>query len=480
MPTNNSPPLHSRTVSEDYRFRASSFSDSLDRHNYDDGSSNDDNNNNCDGSNRNNNEPFQISVAIRKTVTIPDPLQVDRCHRLPEYGPRILFFSGGSALKNTSAVLKHYSHNCIHLITPFDSGGSSFELRKAFDMISIGDFRNRLLALADESAKVASGSSTVRVAALFSHRLHAHDSLLATVEWQQILSAKHPLIQQVKLPMRGILLSHLRWFANRMPPDFNLCGASIGNLIITGCFLEHDRDIVTAIYLIWKLLGVHGIVRPITGANLHIRTYYEKNEFVQRGQHNMGKAATIEANGRIVKMDLVASLDDDNDTQQQSATSCHIDIVSSEMVASADVICFPMGSFFSSVLVNLLPQGVGTAIVKRHCPKVYIPNAGLDLEMHGYTLLECIEWIIRLVRQDAGDDVPIKQILSFVLVDTHNCDYQVDIDKDAIEGQLGIRVLDIPLVGDDDKRGEGTDGCHEKVTELDPTKVAEVLLTLGS
>ena len=37
-----------------------------------------------------------------------------------------------------------------------------------------------------------------------------------------------------------------------------------------------------------------------------------------------------------------------------------------------------------SVLANLLPRGVGAAVVNRLCPKVYIPNPGHDAEMDGF------------------------------------------------------------------------------------------------
>ena len=38
--------------------------------------------------------------------------------------------------------LKHYTHNSIHLITPFDSGGSSAVIRRTFRVLSVGDIRN--------------------------------------------------------------------------------------------------------------------------------------------------------------------------------------------------------------------------------------------------------------------------------------------------------------------------------------------------
>ena len=78
-------------------------------------------------------------------------MQPGRFRKAPGLGPRILFFSGGSALNGVSRMLKGCTHNSVHLVTTFDSGGSSAILRKAFNMPSPGDLRSRLIALADEN-----------------------------------------------------------------------------------------------------------------------------------------------------------------------------------------------------------------------------------------------------------------------------------------------------------------------------------------
>jgi 2-phospho-L-lactate transferase/gluconeogenesis factor (CofD/UPF0052 family) len=67
----------------------------------------------------------------------------------PALGPRILFFSGGTALRGLSRLLPGWTERSIHLVTPFDSGGSSAALRRALGMPAVGDLRNRILALAD-------------------------------------------------------------------------------------------------------------------------------------------------------------------------------------------------------------------------------------------------------------------------------------------------------------------------------------------
>ena len=51
--------------------------------------------------------------------------RVERYWRTPSRGPRILFFSGGTALRGIARELKRFTWNSIHLVTPFDSGGSS-------------------------------------------------------------------------------------------------------------------------------------------------------------------------------------------------------------------------------------------------------------------------------------------------------------------------------------------------------------------
>lgn len=415
-----------------------------------------------------------VHITVTRTLTCPDMVQVDRCLRLPEYGPKILFFSGGSAIRDLSSVLKNYTHNSVHLITPFDSGGSSAELRRAFNIVSIGDLRNRLMALSDESVL-----GNPEVTALFSFRLDKHDKDKAKAEFQDILSGCHSLAKAIGMPMRIILCRHLEWFFKRMPDNFDLCGASIGNLIITGCYLEHNQDIVTAIFLIRTLLGIKGTARLITGANLHIRAKYEDG-LEQVGQHLLGKRK----HSKIKEIDLVKLLqqnknNNDGTTQQQQqrqeSQNCHIDIVSSELIADADVIVFPMGSFFGSILANLLPEGVGKAIWHRKSPKIYIPNTGVDPEMYGFTsLTDCVHLILDMIKRDIGTSVPTSQLLNFVLIDSKNCNYCIPINKEEIEA-LGITIIDVQLVSDDYlSKGK------EKSDRLDPTKITEVLLTLGS
>lgn len=79
---------------------------------------------------------------------------------------RIVLFSGGTALNPTARQLKQYTARTLHLLPPFDSGGSSAELRRHWPIAAVGDLRSRLLALADETRPCAAAR-----AALLARRL---------------------------------------------------------------------------------------------------------------------------------------------------------------------------------------------------------------------------------------------------------------------------------------------------------------------
>ncbi len=191
-----------------------------------------------------------MSSSSTRTIKIPDQRKLELCKQTPELGPRILFFSGGTALRETSRELIRYTHNSIHLITPFDSGGSSAVLREAFGMPAVGDIRNRLMALADQSVK-----GNPEIFELFTYRLSktAEQNELQK-ELRDMAEANNPLVRSIPAPMRRVICNHFKNFIKLMPPDFNLKGASIGNLVLTAGYLTNRRQLDPVIDIFHVLL----------------------------------------------------------------------------------------------------------------------------------------------------------------------------------------------------------------------------------
>lgn len=378
------------------------------------------------------------TIRLTRSAKIPDPLRLARYERVPELGPGILFFSGGSALRRVSRKLKRYTHNSVHLITPFDSGGSSAKLRDAFHMLSVGDLRNRMIALADESVQ-----GNPAVYELFSHRLGAADSAESAdqgelrARLERMVAGDDPLVARVPPPLGEIICNHLGFFLEAMPDGFDLRGASIGNLILAGGYLNHGQRIEPALFLFSKLVEVRGTVRAVVEGDLHLVANLADGAVIV-GQHAITGKETPPLRSRIVDLSLSRS------KERAERASVAIDERTRELIADAELICYPIGSFFTSVLATLLPDGVGRAIAGNGCPKVYVPNLGDDPELIGMSLRRQVEAILSKLRQDAGE-LPARRFLDFVLIDSKRGRYHGFDDAAAIR-ELGVDVIDLELV----------------------------------
>lgn len=322
----------------------------------------------------------------------------------PQHGPRPLFFSGGTALNGISAALKQYTHNSVHLITPFDSGGSSQELRRAFDMPAVGDLRSRLVALADEGEKAQRAARD-----LSSHRFPS-DAACSRLEseFQQLLDGAHPLMADIDAVVRSQMLGMLAIVAGNMPSDFDFRKASVGNLILAGGYIAHGRELAPVLEWMSKTMGVLGTVRAIADVNLQIGVKLDDGSRII-GQARFTGKETAPIRQAIRSMFL------SDGTSEISSEHVHLPMENAELVDTADLICYPPGSLFSSVIANLLVQGVGRAVAGRQVPKVYVPSLGSDPECFGMTLYDQVAAILKTLRRDAGADCPARELISLVL-----------------------------------------------------------------
>ncbi len=372
-------------------------------------------------------------VNISRSVNIPDPVKLTRYKKAPEFGPRILFFSGGTALNPLSRALVRYTHNSIHLVTPFDSGGSSAKLRNAFQMPAVGDMRSRLMALADQSVK-----GNPEIYSLFVHRLpkDTHNHKLRNT-LNRMSEGRHPLVRGILEPMRTIVQGYISAFIQKMPVDFDLRGASIGNLILTAGYFHHNRHIDPVIFLFSKLAEVRGTVRPIMNRHLHLIAHLEDGSIIP-GQHALTGKEYPPIDSRVQRLYLSGSLEKPAPLQPRLKSKV------SRLIHEAELICYPMGSFYTSLIANLLPRGVGAAIAENDCPKIYIPNTEHDPEQMGTSLSGRVQILLYYLKRSAEEKTPDNKLLNFVLIDRQKEIYQGGVDVRAIE-ERGIQVIEAPL-----------------------------------
>ncbi len=394
-----------------------------------------------------------MRIVISREADIPDPLKLERFRRAPEFGPKILFFSGGSALRQTCRELLRFTHNSIHIITPFDSGGSSAVIRKAFRMPAVGDIRNRLMALANQNVQ-----GNPDIFELFATRL-PKDSSPAELTGQltRLCSGRHPLIRKAPDPMRKILRNHFMRFLELMPDSFDLAGASLGNLVLTAGYLDNRRRFDAVIYIFTKLVDARGVVRPVINKDLHLAARLANGRVIV-GQHRLTGKEAAPLTSPIVELWLTRDLDDPAPVQAGIRSKIR------EKIAEAELICYPIGSFYSSVMANLLPAGVGKAVTANACPKVFVPNPDADPEVIGQSVAEQIRILRRRLLADAGENPPHTAV-GYVLADVKRGRYPNGLEPDALR-ELGVQLIDCPLIS------------KESAPRIDPGLLAGALASL--
>ncbi|MBO4313722.1 MAG: GAK system CofD-like protein [Desulfovibrio sp.] len=401
--------------------------------------------------------------------------------REKDAGPRLVFFSGGTALRDVSRRLPAYTKRSVHLITTFDSGGSTAALRRTFSIPAVGDIRNRMLALADAD-RVPQG-----VFDLFQRRLPCEGDV-AEMRRQLLGMANpsHPVWGAMPTDYADVIRPQFEGFLKCMTEAFDPRGASIGNLLLVSGYLRHRRSFGPVLDFYSRLLRVQGTVQPIVDESLHLACELEDGSYVS-GQHKF-KNLTSAINRLFL---TVYEPERGGEAFREAECRPFLADAARAHLASADLICFPMGSFYSSILANLLPRGIGRAVASAACPKVFIPNVGDDAELHGLSVAGQVERLLAVLRSDGPeadasgkcpaaadcaplDAMPASAFVGHVLVDSRFGDYGGRFDEDGVErlSRLGIRVADMALFSSGEGRRHDPDLTVRALMSFLPSEIS--------
>lgn len=341
-----------------------------------------------------------------------------------------VFFSGGTALASLAQALARTADSPVYIITTFDSGGSTQELRKVIDMPAVGDLRNRLLAAADP----IQCPSPVR--AFLKTRLGAEQSPMQALEELKERIASLPDHEEW-----GEIKADLEAFRARMPGQFDARRASLGNLALTGNWFENGRSLRRAVGRYQDLLHVNADIVPVCEQNLHLGVRLANGQTLV-GQH----LSHYQLPAPIQSIFLTDS------SPWRSCATCGEARPGAapealEAIREADAIYFPMGSFFSSLLVTLLPAGIGRAVAESRSRKIFIPNTGPDIESTHLNLEMQVAELVSALKRDAPQ-AEARDLVNGILLDSIAGEYEIaDFGGFADSmSSLGIDVLDRRIV----------------------------------
>ena len=197
------------------------------------------------------------------------------------------------------------------------------------------------------------------------------------------------LRQDLGMPPPGDIRHCMEALANTEPimeklltyrfTEGSLTGQSFGNLIlaalngVTGSFEE-------AVTEMSHVLAITGRVIPVTSADVQLEAVFENGARVT-GESQIA-AFKKEQDCRIHHVNLVP--------EHPKATPAAV-----EAIGEADLILLGPGSLYTSVIPNLLVEGVAQAVAQADAPKIYICNIMTqDGETEGYTAADHLEALL--------------------------------------------------------------------------------------
>ena len=280
-------------------------------------------------------------------------------------GPKIVTIGGGSGMPQLLRGLRAYTDHITAIVTVADDGGSSGRLRRQMGMLPPGDFRNNITALSDAEELMTR---------LFQYR-----------------------------------------FAQRSGEnaDSELAGHSFGNLFIatmaavTGSF---EKGLAESS----RVLAVSGQVLPSTLEQ--VRLCAEVRRPQRAGAHSRANApngmlaspAHTDVNNRKPEDEIVL-VEGESQIPEAGGEIVRVFLEPTDVrafpgtiqaILRADLIVAGPGSFFTSILPNLLVPAVRDAISASVAPRIYICNVATQPgETDDYTVSDHMHQL----RLHAGD-----------------------------------------------------------------------------
>jgi uncharacterized cofD-like protein len=271
-------------------------------------------------------------------------------YRFLQKGPRVVALGGGTGLSTLLRGLKKYTGNLTAIVTVADDGGSSGRLRKEYRILPPGDFRQCITALADVEPLMTT---------LFQHRFK----------------------------------------------EGSLNGHSFGNLFIMA-MAEITGDFEHAIRESGRVLAVRGQIVPSTLRDVTLIAE------MADGETRIGESSIPHANGN-----------GDGDGHGGVATATAIKRVflqpestinpeAEEAILNAEMITVGPGSLYTSILPNLVVDGMAEALKASPAIKVFICNVATQ---PGETDFFRVSDHLKAIENHLGTN-----IFDFVVVNSNN------------------------------------------------------------
>lgn len=325
---------------------------------------------------------------------------------------KIVVIGGGTGTFVVLSGIKKYFRDLTAIVSMADSGGSNQIIRDEFGLLPTSDIRQCFVALA------SGGSETERI-------------------------------------MRDLFIYRFNKGSG------GLSGMTFGNL-----FMAALTDILGSQYEAIKKTGevlrIKGQVIPVTLDNVNLAAEYEDGEIL-KGEHYIDEPpSSHDGRKKIIKL--------------WTEPEAYATKEALAEIKKADLIILGPGDLYTSILANVVVQGIGSAIRESKGTVLYVNNL---MTKHGqtfdYKTSEHLKEIIKYVGRKPDIIVINKKRIPKTIKDYY---WRIDKAKmidDDLKSIPGIKIVRADLLSDKIYRKPTSDVLKRSLVRHDSAKLAKVI-----
>ncbi len=238
-------------------------------------------------------------------------------------------------------------------------------------------------------------------------------------------------------------------FQHRFVHEGSLKGHNLGNLLLVA-LTEIAGDFISAIQEVSRLLKVRGRVLPATLEHVALGAHMRDGTLIY------GETSIRDYGGEIKRLFLVPE-------------KCLPVPDTIEAILEADIIVFGPGSLYSSIIPNLLVEGIGLALARSSARKIYVSNIMTEHgETDSYTAADHLRVITRYLPEPIIEYMIINNsVIGEGTLERYRGEQAIPVFSNRAEiAAMGIKLVEADLVSDSDLAWHDSDKLARVILEI--------------
>lgn len=352
---------------------------------------------------------------------------------------KIVAFCGGRGGVNIyRPLLDHPLCDVTIIVNAYDDGLSTGEIRYAVPgMLGPSDFRKNIIHMVDqenESSRLVAELLGLRLPAKISKSdLNNFIEAVTSGKWQEIAFAPlNVLLKKLPEEKRGKIFTALQRAARFLIADeaadkvaFEDC--SVGNLVLTGIYLEMDRNFSGMANLMSEIAEIKGTLLSVSDENLWLVGLAENGEFLpseadivnNRSNVAMQELFLLPENATPELIRKLDKLSHEKKTEYLRGLEVRPEASPEALdaISNADVVIMCPGTQNSSLFPSYYAKGIGRAVsMNKHALRIIVTNIGEDLEIPQSTANDIINSAVYYLNGKGVEDIEVKDYFNYYFI----------------------------------------------------------------